>query len=34
MANKGVKGRVVDTETPGVGIKDLTVKADLFRFYL
>ena len=30
MANKGVKGRVVDTETPGVGIKDLTVKAVYF----
>jgi phosphatidylserine/phosphatidylglycerophosphate/cardiolipin synthase-like enzyme len=30
MANKGVKGRVVDTATPPVGIKDLIVKAAHF----
>ena len=30
MANKGVKGRIVDTTTPGVGIKNLTVKAAYF----
>ena len=29
MANKGVKGRIVDPET-GVGIKDLTLKAAYF----
>ena len=31
MANKGVKGRVIDTETPGVAIKGLTVKAIYFE---